>query len=115
MVKLTGAEFRRVRSKIQTVVDDHRLPGISVGVVSSDALVFSEGFGLADIESGRPNEPAMRQRIGSITKTMVGLCAMSLVEEGKLSLEDKVAGHPVPRVLGKSGDRAPRHAHQRTG
>lgn len=110
MVKLTGADLGRIRSKIQSVVDDHRLPGISVGVVSEGELVFSEGFGLADIESGRPNEPAMRQRIGSITKTMVGLCTMSLVQEGKLLLEDKVAERlPDISFHGPSENLAIRH------
>ena len=110
MVRLTGADLVRIRSKIQSVVHDHRLPGISVGVVSGGELVYSEGFGLADIESGRPNEPAMRQRIGSITKTMVGLCTMSLVEEGKLSLEDKVTERlPDIRFNGPSENLAIKH------
>lgn len=80
----------RVRETVQAAIEEHHLPGISVGVVEGDELVFAEGFGLADIESGRPQEPGLRQRIGSITKTMVGLCAMALVEEGRLSLEDRV-------------------------
>jgi CubicO group peptidase (beta-lactamase class C family) len=37
-------------------------------------------------------EPARRQCIASITKTMVGLCAMALVDEGRLRLDAKVAG-----------------------
>ena len=71
MAKLTGADPGRMRSEIRFLTDDHRLPGISTGVVSSGELMFSEGFGLADIESVRPKEPVMRQRFGSIKRTIV--------------------------------------------
>ena len=52
---------------------------------------------LADIESGKRQHPDLRQRIGSITKTMVGLCVMALADEGRLSLDDRLINH-VPEV-----------------
>ena len=97
MTKLTDADFDRIRAEAQAVVDEYHLPGIAIGVVSGDDLVLSEGFGFADIESGKKQEPAHRQRIGSITKTMVALSAMALVDEGKLSLEDRLVDK-VPEV-----------------
>ena len=90
MTKISDKDVGRIRSTIQGLVDEHHLPGISVGVVSGEELVFSEGFGYADIESKRPQAPEMRHRIGSITKTMMGLCLMALVDDGKLSIEDRV-------------------------
>jgi len=84
----------RVRDAASEVIATHHLPGISIGVVVGDDLVFCEGFGHADIESRQPMDPYRRQRIASITKTMVGLCAMALVDEGKLSLDT-----PVPALL----------------
>lgn len=83
----------RVRSAAEAVVDHFHLPGLSVGLVFAGELVYAEGFGFADIESGRRQDPKLRQRIGSITKTMVGLCAMALAEEGRLSLDDRVVDH----------------------
>jgi CubicO group peptidase (beta-lactamase class C family) len=80
----------RTRRALESVMAVHRLPGIAVGVVSSDGLVWSDAFGWADIESRRPQAPELRQRIGSITKTMTALCAMALVEEGRLSLDDRI-------------------------
>lgn len=72
------------------LLEEFHLPGLAVGVVHGDDLVYSEGFGWADIESGRRQDPDLHQRIGSITKTMVCLCAMALVDEGRLSLDDRV-------------------------
>ncbi len=84
------ADVERVRDAIEALIEEHHLPGIAVGVVQGDELVYAEGFGYADIESGRPQDPGLRQRIGSITKTMTALCVMALVEEGRLSLDDRV-------------------------
>ena len=88
MTTMTSADIDRVRATAASLVDEYHLPGMSIGVVSGDDLVYAEGFGYAEIESRRPQDPRLRQRIGSITKTMVGLCAMALVEEGKLGLDD---------------------------
>ena len=90
MPAFNSVDIDRIRSRSQTLVDEYRLPGMSIGVVSGDELVYSEGFGFADIESSREQDPRLRQRIGSITKTMIGLCAMALVDEGRLDLDDRV-------------------------
>ena len=90
MATFTSADIDRVRATAASLVDEYNVPGMSIGVVSGDELVYSQGFGYADIESGRRQSPELRQRIGSITKTMVGLCAMALVDEGRLSLDERV-------------------------
>ena len=90
MPALSTGDIDRIRSRAESLVEDYHLPGMSVGVVSGEELAYAEGFGFADIESGRVQRPGLRQRIGSITKTMVGLCAMALVDEGKLSLEERL-------------------------
>jgi len=90
MATFDAAAASRVRDAAAEILARYHVPGISIGVVEGNELVFSEGFGLADIESGEPMQPERRQRIASITKTMVGLCAMALVDEGKLSLDGRV-------------------------
>ncbi len=90
MVTLLETDFQRIRDAANAVVAEQHLPGIAIGVVVGDDLVFSEGFGYADIESQAPQDPVRRQRIASVTKTMAGLCVMALVDEGKLRLEDRV-------------------------
>lgn len=90
MTVLTSTDFQRIRDAANAVLAEHHLPGIAIGVVVGDDLVFSEAFGYADIESKEPLAPERRQRIASVTKTMAGLCAMALVDEGKLRLDDRV-------------------------
>ncbi len=80
----------RVRETARRLVAEHHLPGLGVAVVGAEGVRLLTTVGLADIESGRELLPEHRHRIGSITKTMVGLCALSLCERGKLSLEARV-------------------------
>lgn len=87
----------RLREVASQALADLKPAGFAVGVVEGPDLVFAEGFGFADIESGKPQHPELRQRIGSITKTMVGLCAMALVDEGRLSLGDRLVDH-IPEL-----------------
>jgi CubicO group peptidase (beta-lactamase class C family) len=89
-MELTNADFDRIRTAAGDAIEKHHVPGISIGVVRGDDLVFCEGFAYADIETKTPMDPARRQCIASITKTMIGLCAMALVDEGRLRLEDRV-------------------------
>ena len=90
MERFIEADFDRIRAAAQSSIEKHQIPGISIGVVQGDDLVFCEAFGHADIEAKTPMDPARRQCIASITKTMVGLCTMALVDEGRLRLEDRV-------------------------
>ena len=91
MARWTHADATRVRDAAVALVERHRLPGMGLGVVKARELVFAEGFGHANIETRRHQDPGLRQRIGSITKTMVGLATMALVDEKRLDLEDRVA------------------------
>ncbi len=86
----TDADATRVRDAMVAAVERYHVPGLAVGVVDGDDLVFSDAVGHADIEAAKPMRAEMRQRIASITKTMIGLCAMALVDERRLSLDAKV-------------------------
>jgi CubicO group peptidase (beta-lactamase class C family) len=99
-----AADAARIEAAATAAVEDYRIPGLSVGVVAGEALAWSAGFGFADIESGRRQDPGLRQRIGSITKTMVGLCVMALVDEGRLSLADRLVDHIAEVALHGEGD-----------
>ena len=116
MKKFGAADIGRVRETAASLVEHHHLPGLSIGVVLGQELAYAEGFGYADIESRRPQDPDLRQRIGSITKTMVGLCAMALVDEGRLSLDDRVVQRlPDVKFDGPADSLTVRHLLTHTG
>jgi CubicO group peptidase (beta-lactamase class C family) len=67
------------------------LPGIVVGVVSGDDLVWAEGFGMADRQAGRPMAPDTRFRMASHSKLFTATAIMQLREEGRVRLDDPVS------------------------
>lgn len=71
----------------------NRVPGLSVGIVYKGRLVYSQGFGYADIKSKRLATAKTCYRIASISKTFTAVAIMQLVEQKKIKLEDRVIKH----------------------
>lgn len=67
------------------------LPGLAVAVGNGDQIVFSGGFGVADLETLAPATPLTRWRIGSIGKSLTAAGAVVLAERGQLDLDATVA------------------------
>ena len=68
-------------------------PGISVGVVYDQKLIWARGFGHADVEKKIAATPATIFRMASVTKTFTATAIMQLRDAGKLSLDDPVVKH----------------------
>ena len=68
-------------------------PGLAIGIVHDQDLVWARGFGQADRERGIPATPETLFRIASITKTFTATAIMQLRDQGKLQLDDPVAKH----------------------
>jgi D-alanyl-D-alanine carboxypeptidase len=80
------------------------LPGIAVGVVSDQELVWATGFGFADIKGKLPMTPATKFRMASHSKLFTAVAIMQLREQGKLRLDDPVSKY-LPWFKGKpAGD-----------
>lgn len=67
-----------------------RIPGAQIAVVKDGALVWSEGFGLADIEQQVSVTPVTRFRIASISKAVTSVGLGLLVERGRVDLDAEV-------------------------
>lgn len=66
------------------------LPGIAVGVVHDQQLVWATGFGFADVARKVPMTPQTKFRMASHSKMFAAIAIMQLREEGKLRLDDPV-------------------------
>ena len=69
------------------------LPGMSIGIVHDQALVWSRGFGWADLERREPATADTLYRIGSITKLFTATALLILRDAGKLHLDDPLTAH----------------------
>ena len=77
------------------LMDEYGAPGMSVAVACDNRLLYSRGYGLADVEHSVPTTEATRYRTASIAKPMTAAVVLSLMEEGKLDLDAEVQ-HYVP-------------------
>ena len=68
-------------------------PGMVVGVVSDQRLVWSKGFGLANVAGNVPMTPQTKFRMASHSKLFTATAIMQLREQGKLHLDDPVSKH----------------------
>jgi len=69
---------------------EQRIPGMTLAVVRDGAVVYAKGYGYADRGNARPVKPEDRFEIGSISKSFAATAIMLLVEDGKISLDDKL-------------------------
>lgn len=94
------AEHPEVRSAIDLLeawVEAQRaqreLPGLSIGIVHDQALVWARGFGWADVARGEPATPDTLYRIGSVTKLFTATAILILRDAGRLRLDDPLTDH----------------------
>ncbi len=70
------------------------IPGVAVSVVHEGRVVLLRGYGLADVATGRPVDPARtRFPIFSTSKAVTATAVMQLVEKGLVRLDDPVERH----------------------
>ena len=69
------------------------IPGMSIGIVHDQDLVWSRGFGYADLEKKIPASPSTIYSICSISKLFTSIGVMQLRDQGKLRLDDQVGKH----------------------
>lgn len=67
------------------------VPSASVAVVKDGQIAYLHAYGNARLDPATPAKPEMRYSIGSISKQFTAAAILLLQEQGKLSLDDKVA------------------------
>lgn len=91
---ISGIAVAGMGSYDQAVTDLMRkydIPGGAIAIVREGRLLYARGFGYADVERRTPVQPDALFRIASVSKPITGVAIMKLVEEGKLTLDDRVA------------------------
>ncbi|MFM8444674.1 MAG: serine hydrolase domain-containing protein [Methylococcus sp.] len=89
---LTKGEIRQALSGAVDAGWAHvRTPGLQVRIDVPGRGSWTFVRGVANVERNRPMRAGMQQTIGSVTKTMTGTLILQLVEQGKLSLDDKLS------------------------
>jgi CubicO group peptidase (beta-lactamase class C family) len=85
--------LKGVEKVIMEAMQDFEVPGIALGIVKDDQIVFTGGFGYRDLEQQLPVTKDTLFGIGSLTKAFTALLIGQLVEADLLKWEDPVVMH----------------------
>ena len=73
--------------------DNKTSPGGAIGVIKDGKLIFSKGYGMANLDYNIPNEPNTVFKIASTSKQFTAASIIILAQQGKLSLQDKLSAY----------------------
>jgi CubicO group peptidase (beta-lactamase class C family) len=73
--------------------DKPNTPGAAVAVLQDGKVIFSKGYGMANLEYKVPITPQSIFHIASESKQYTAFCMVLLAKEGKLSLDDDIRKH----------------------
>lgn len=82
---------QKIDKAAQDVLTHTGVPSASVAIVKDGAIAYVQAYGSARLNPRTPVRPDMRYSIGSISKQFTAAAILLLQEDGKLSLDDKVA------------------------
>lgn len=84
------ARLKGFDAYMEQVMKDWNAPGIGIGIVMGDKLVFAKGYGFRDYGKKLPYTPTTTQPIASNTKLFTAVAVGLLVEEGKLRWDEPI-------------------------
>lgn len=78
---------------VNQLIEDFDVPGLSIGIVKNDSIIYLKGFGTREIKTDKPVDENTLFAIGSISKSFTALTLGILVDEGKIKWDDKVVSY----------------------
>jgi CubicO group peptidase (beta-lactamase class C family) len=81
------AALASVKRFIEEGVRAGRSPSVALAVVREDRVIWSAGFGMADVEAQRPATADSAYLLASVSKSLTATGLMLLVDEGKVELD----------------------------
>ena len=96
----TASRLQRISDHLnRNYIDSQKIAGCQVLVARHGTVAYHDNFGLMDIERNKSMKDDAIFRIYSMTKPIISVAAMSLVESGQLGLHDPVSDY-LPSFLG---------------
>ena len=92
----------RIDGVVTQALADGGVPSASIAVVRDNQVAYVKTYGNARLEPLTPARPDMRYYVGSVSKQFLAGSILLLVQDGKLSLDDRVARYLAS--LTRAGD-----------
>ena len=78
---------------IQRIIKSYDLPGLAIGVVKDEGIIYAKAFGYLSIETKEPVKLTSLFHMASISKPFVATAIMQLVEENRINLDSTVVSY----------------------
>ena len=85
--------YLKIDSYIDSLMKYWNIPGMALGIVYKDQLIYSKGYGYRDLENKLPVDSKTIFPIASNTKLFAATAACMLAEEGKINLDKPVRNY----------------------
>ncbi|MFK2879303.1 serine hydrolase domain-containing protein [Rhodanobacter hydrolyticus] len=102
-----------VDQAVKQYMQAHKIPGASVAIIEDGKVVKESNYGLASVELGVPVTNDTQYTLASTTKEFTAVAIMTLVQEGKLSLDKPVRSY-LPELPASWGAVTLRHCLSHT-
>ncbi len=86
----TQPTVTRLVRELPDLLRQHRIPGLSIGICTSEEIVWTAGFGTIDLNSEIPVTSRTRFGVQSCSKMFTASIAMALVEDGVVTLDEPI-------------------------
>lgn len=83
------ATLEPVDNAVRAMMARHGVPGAALAITKDGKLLYARGYGWADLATRDEVQPDTCFGIASLSKTLTAATVMKLIEQGKLSLDDK--------------------------
>lgn len=90
-IVITSDTQSRIDDLITGQMTHQQVPGVSVVVSANGVPILEKGYGLANRETGVSANAQTIYRIGSVTKQFTAAGVMLLIQDGKLTLDQRIA------------------------
>ena len=79
-----------VTASLEERLEFHNVPALSVAVLNDGHIEWAKAYGMADVANGTPASPTTLFQAASISKPVAATAALTLVQEGRLTLDQDV-------------------------
>src|SRR5262245_19916697 len=87
----TDPRVERFQEQVEADRERLKIPGLSAAILEDGKVLWTAGFGYADLEKKIPATPDTLYHVASLTKTFAAILTLQLVEQKKLDLDDEVS------------------------
>ena len=87
---------------IPAALKENKVPGLAIAVIKNGEVIIKKGYGFSDLERKKEVQTKTGFNIGSISKMFTAWGIMTLVEDGKINLDDPVSNYITRWKLPKS-------------